>query len=157
MLLRIVTRMDTQASADRAFAVATDQAVFLSAYRGHGLIPGLRGIDAPLPHGVGSVRRVHVSDGSVLTETVTAWLPGRQHAYTLAGFMPPLRWLLTEARAQWDFEAIPDGCRITWRYDFQPRTQLAAWILRGLLLPSMRRTLQRCLGRLVDHLHASER
>lgn len=148
---------ECRASCTQAFTAATDRAVFLAAWRGHGLVPGLRDIEAPQAQAVGSVRTVRATDGSTVRETVRAWEPGRRHAYTLSGFAPPLRWLLTGADAEWTFADTADGgCRITWRYAFTPRSRPASWLLRRLLLPSMQRAMQDCLDRLRTHLNAAK-
>lgn len=155
--LSVIANTECRASRTQAFAAATDRTVFLAAWRGHGLVPDLRDIEAPELQTVGSVRTVRAANGSVVRETVRTWEPGRHHAYTLSGFAPPLRWLLTGADAEWTFADTADGgCRITWRYAFTPRSRPASWLLRRLLLPSMQRAMQDCLDRLRTHLNAAK-
>src|SRR6185312_4649275 len=115
------------------FALALDAARFPATFRGCGPIPALRRITAQAPSAVGSTRLVESSDGSVLTERITALDPPHRHAYTLSGLRPPLAWLAHGGDADWTFAAAGAATRVSWHYAFL-LTGVVAWPFAAPLL-----------------------
>ena len=146
-------RMSVTCSAERslpctpevAFALATDADRFPAFFTGFGLIPAVRGIRLHAPLAVGSQRRVHNADGTVLSERITAHDPPVRHAYTLSGFRPPFAWLVERGEANWTFTGHEFGSRVRWDYEFTlARPWL--WPVAALLLKLfMARAMHRCL------------
>lgn len=130
--------------ASQAFALACDATRFPAFFTGFGPIPAVLAIDVDGPLQVGTRRRVHSADGSVLDETVTAFEAPRRHAYRLSGFRPPFAWLVRHADADWRFHPSPMGTDVEWTYRFEPTHPLAVLPARALLR-FMRAAMQRCL------------
>ena len=123
-------RVERTISAPQAavFALALDPVRFPKTFRGCGPIPGLRGITAQAPSAIGSTRRVESSDGSILTERITALDPPYRHAYELSGLRPPLAWLARSGDADWTFANAGTATRVSWDYAFT-LTSVFAWPL----------------------------
>lgn len=150
--LRIERTINAPAVA--VFSLALDAARFPATFRGCGPIPGLRRITAQAPSAVGSTRIVESSDGSVLTERITALDPPHRHAYALSGLRPPLAWLASGGDADWTFSAAGDATRVSWRYTFA-LTSAFAWPLAAPLLHVfMRGAMRRCLAAMARELEA---
>ena len=128
-----------------AFAMATDPDRFPTFFTGFGPIPAVRGIRLHSPLAVGSQRRVHNSDGTVLSERVIAHDPPVRHAYTLGGFRPPFAWLVTQGEANWTITGHEFGSRVRWDYEFT-LTRRWLWPVAALVLKLfMARAMHRCL------------
>jgi ribosome-associated toxin RatA of RatAB toxin-antitoxin module len=133
-------------SPQAVFDLMVDTQRFPATFTGYGLIPAIRSITLHGPLAVGATRRIENSDGSVLSEQVTALTAPSHHAYILSGFAAPFAWLVTQGAADWQIDAVADGGTwVRWRYDFTLTSRLAyplaALVLRGF----MARALQRCL------------
>lgn len=132
--------------ADSVFALSVDAERFPQTFVGYGPIPALRRIVLDGPLGIGSTRAVHSSDGSVLSERITALRPPLHHAYTLTGFRAPLGWLVRAGHADWQLQPLQNGTLVTWSYRFEPTAAiavpLAALLLRRCMQPAMQRCLQ---------------
>ncbi len=126
----------------------TDPLRFPPLFRGYGLIPSILSITRLSPWGVGCVRQVVNSDGSVLTEQVTALDRPDLYAYTLSGFRPPFSWLVRLGEARWTFTDTAPGCTVEWHYAFTPRVGLARGVVSLLLRCCMQPAMQRCLDAL---------
>ena len=147
MQIRLLAQHTLPASPAAVFALALDPARFPATFRGCGPIPAVRRITAQLPPAVGSFRELENSDGSRVTERVTALDAPRRHAYTLTGLAPPFAWLVRAGHAEWTFtDARPHGTHVRWRYDWELAGPLAwpvAWpLLQGLMRLAMRRCLR---------------
>ncbi|TCZ83632.1 SRPBCC family protein [Lysobacter sp. N42] len=140
-------------TAAQAFALAVDTERFPRFFTGCGPIPAVRAVEPDGPPRVGATRRVRNADGSVLTETVTAFAAPHRHAYRLAGLRPPFAWLVREAAADWRIDAAADGARVAWSYRFELTHPLAAPLARPLL-GFMARAMQRCLDAMARELAA---
>jgi hypothetical protein len=138
-------------SAERAFALACDTSRFPEFFQGFGPIPAVRKIELDGPPGVGATRRVHNSDGSVLTETVTAFDPPRRHGYRLSGFRPPFAWLVRHGDADWRVTPSREGADVAWSYRFALTHRVAA-VLAWVLLRFMTAAMQRCLDAIARDL-----
>jgi hypothetical protein len=138
-----------------AFDLIVDSQRFPGAFVGYGLIPSIRAIVLETPLAVGAIRRIHNSDGSVLTEHVTVLDAPTRHAYVLSGFRAPFAWLVSKGEADWRVSAAESDCAVRWSYTF---TLTSAWIypLATLLLRVfMQRAMQRCLGNMANLLVGS--
>lgn len=139
-----------------AFALATDADRFPAFFTGFGPIPAVRGIRLHAPLAVGSQRRVHNADGTVLSERITAHDPPVRHAYTLSGFRPPFSWLVERGEAQWTFTGHEFGSRVRWDYEF---TLAKPWlwpVAAVLLKLFMARAMHRCLKNMARSLDAPD-
>ncbi|TNJ33115.1 SRPBCC family protein [Arenimonas terrae] len=137
-----------------AFALATDPDRFPGFFTGFGPIPAVRGIRLHAPLAVGSQRRVHNSDGSVLSERITAHDPPVRHAYTLSGFRPPFAWLVNRGESNWTFAGHEFGSRVRWDYEFT-LSRRWLWPVAALLLKLfMTRAMHRCLKNMARSLDA---
>ncbi len=137
------------------FALALDASRFAATFRGCGPIPALRRVAAHGAPAVGSTREVESSDGSLLTERITAFDPPRRHAYTLSGLQPPLAWLVTTGDADWTFADADGATRVNWRYAFTLTSALAWPLAAPLLHVFMRVAMRRCLGAMARMLEAN--
>ena len=133
------------AAPDTVFALAVDAERFPSLFRGYGPIPALRRITLHGPLALGVTRDVEGEDGVVMLETVTAFEPGRRHAYTLSRLRPPLSWLVRAGHADWTFAPRDGGTDVVWRYRFELTSPLAWPIAALLLLVFMQGAMRRCL------------
>ena len=140
-----IARASLRCSAAQAFDLSVDPERFAPLFRGYGLIPSIRRITVLSPLGVGCTRQVANSDGSVLTEQVTALDRPGLHAYTLSGFRPPFSWLVCLGQARWTFADSAGGCEVEWQYTFTPRGAMSRWAVGLLLRCCMQPAMQRCL------------
>lgn len=134
------------------FALMVDPERFPAMFTGYGPIPAIRAITWDAPLAVGATRRIHNTDGSVLTETITALDAPTRHAYTLGGFRAPFSWLVTQGEADWSVSGEGPGSRVCWRYDF---TLTGAWaypLAVVLLKTFMAAAMQRCLDNMARRL-----
>ena len=135
-----------------AFALLLDPHRFPATFTGFGPIPGIRAVTLDAPLAIGSTRRIHNDDGSVLVETITALDAPTHHGYTLGGFRPPFSWLVRRGVADWSLHAGPSSARVCWRYDFD-LTHAWAYPLAALLLKwFMARAMRRCLDNMARML-----
>ena len=142
-------------NAQGAFDLIVDAQRFPLTFVGYGLIPSVRAIVLETPLAVGAIRRIHNSDGSVLTEHVTVLDAPTRHAYVLSGFRAPFAWLVNKGEADWRVSAAESRCKMHWSYTF---TLTSVWIypLATLLLRVfMQRAMQRCLDNMANLLASS--
>lgn len=96
--------------------------------------------------GLGQSRRLELSDGGSVVETLEVVDPPARFAYRLTRFTGPFARLVDHAEADWRFPAAESGCRIEWSYRFVPRgpasALIVAIIVRLLWAPYMRRVLR---------------
>jgi len=140
---------------DGAFALMVDPVRFPALFTGYGPVPSIQCVVLEMPLAVGATRRIHNSDGTVLTECVTSLDPPNHHGYTLAGFTAPFSWLVSKGHADWHVIAENGGSRVQWRYDF---TLAKAWLCPAtwlLLKIFMARAMQRCLDNMARALDAT--
>lgn len=103
----------------------------------------------------GASRRLHLSDGGTVVETVVVVEEPTRHSYELRGFEKIFGALVDHARADWRFDTVPGGTRVRWRYTFTalPARAVPVWlIVRIFWAPYMRRVMPgiaRAAGRLV--------
>lgn len=95
----------------------------------------------------GQRRSVHLSDGSVLQERLTALDRPHRFAYDIGGFTGVLGRLVSAARGEWDFlDTGTSATVIAWRYAFVATSPLLApllWLfVRLAWVGYMRRVLQ---------------
>lgn len=146
MHIQIRAEHHFHAPVDAVFALALDPQRFPATFTGFGPIPAIRQITPHAPPAVGSTRELLNSDGSRLTERITALEPARRHAYTLTGLRPPLGWLARAGHADWTFTPRPDGAQVVWCYRFELTSGLAWPVTWPLLQGFMRKAMQRCLA-----------
>ena len=93
---------------------------------------------------VGRTRMLTLSDGGHVIETITDTDSPTYFAYELSDFQKLFGMLVSGARAEWRFERVETGTRISWTYTFfakSGRGWLVALIVRLLWGPYMTRVL----------------
>lgn len=93
---------------------------------------------------VGRTRRLELSDGGHVIETITDTDSPTYFAYELSDFQKVFGALVAGARAEWRFERVETGTRISWTYTFfgKPgRGWVVFLIVRLLWGPYMKRVL----------------
>lgn len=116
-------------------------------YPRFGILPGV--VDVRDQSGdwqtVGHTRRLMLSDGGHVIETIRQVEPSRFFAYELSDFQKLFGHLVSGARAEWEYSPVAGGgTRIRWTYTFFARRGagvLVAAIVRALWAPYMRRVL----------------
>jgi hypothetical protein len=152
MLVALSVERTIHAAPAAVFELALDPARFPATFRGCGPIPALRRINLTSAPAVGATRAVESSDGSVLTERITAYDPPHRHAYVLTGMRPPLAWLARAGNADWSFANVDNGTQVQWNYAFE-LTSLFAWpVAFPLLQIFMRAAMRRCLAAMAREL-----
>ena len=92
------------------------------------------------------------TDGSALTEQITALEPPTRHAYTLSGFRAPFSWLVTLGESEWLVSAKGSGVHVRWDYRFVLTGFWVYPVAAVLLKFFMARAMQRCLDNLARAL-----
>jgi hypothetical protein len=155
MQVRLHVERTIQASPAAVFALALDPIRFPATFTGCGPIPAIRSITLTGPIAVGGTRELANSDGSRLSERITALAAPHRHAYTLTGIRPPLSLLAVRGEADWTFTPVATGTQVSWSYVMTLTSPLAwpvAWpLLRGCLHTAM----QRCLLAMARELEPS--
>ncbi|MCU1411957.1 MAG: hypothetical protein JWR04_2664 [Rhodoglobus sp.] len=93
---------------------------------------------------VGRTRRLELSDGGHVIETITDTDSPTYFAYELSDFQKLFGALVTGARAEWRFDREAEGTSIRWTYTFfgKPgRGWIVSLIVRLLWAPYMRKVL----------------
>ena len=128
---------------EEVFAFAADSENTPRTIRARGPFAGIRKIEMHEGHelATGSKRRIFMTDGSVLDETILEYDPPLRHRYGwTGGVKPPFSLLVRSGTGQWDFTETDDGTRIVWSYTFGLTSPLAyplampiAWLFKGYL------------------------
>jgi len=140
---------------EEVFDVAVDVRSLARFFTGYApLIPGIReaSIDGGGETAAGSLRTVHLTDGSTIKERVLALDRPTLHRYDMAEMNALQRFLCTNMVSEWRFSDVGGATRIVWRYAIHPKDAArvpAAWFVGRLF----RRAMQRCL----DHVAAALR
>ena len=93
---------------------------------------------------VGHTRKLLLSDGGHVIETITDAQSPSFFAYELSDFQKLFGALVAGARAEWRFEAVAGGTSIHWSYEFHARRGcgiLVGLIVRLFWAPYMKRVL----------------
>jgi len=150
MQIQVLAEHTFRAPAADVFALAVDPARFPPTFRGCGPVPAVRAIHLRSPLAVGALRELENSDGSRLTEQVTALQSPSHHAYTLTGLAPPLSWLVRAGHGDWTFTPVAEGTHVLWRYDWDLSSRLAWPLAWPLLQGFMRRAMRNCLRAMAE-------
>lgn len=151
-MIACTATVDAVAQIDCGLAFERITAVDLQkAFIGYGPLPAVTGIaeGATEWKSVGQHRTLMLTDGSTAREELTEFTAPVSFSYRVTDYSSVLRFVVDHAQARWEFEPIADQqCRIRWRYDYYPRSWLAAplvWlIVRTLWTGYMRRSIKRC-------------
>ncbi len=129
----IATTVSVRTARDKAHAFATAiPADLTKVLLPKGPLPGVRDVterkgDWTAP---GHSRRVVMSDGASLLETLTAYEENTAVAYRIEGFKAPLGLLVTHAEGAWSFDEVgPAETKIAWTFTFYPRSAFTAPIV----------------------------
>ncbi len=146
------------ATAERAFALATDMPNFPRYFKGSGPIPAVLRVEwhpgaQPVP---GARRNVHNSDGSIVVEELLELATSKRHRYRLvSGFKPPFSLMVAYAEGDWGFTPEGKGTRIDWHYVFYLRSALALPVVAPIIKIFFRRAMQDCLDAMRAELAAN--
>lgn len=105
---------------------------------------------------VGPTRRLHLSDGSTVTEELTRVEPPNVFGYRIFGCSGPVGALASGAEAQWRFSDAGKGTHIAWTYTFLPRNALARALLSPVVSLLWRGSMAAALERTKAILQGSE-
>jgi Polyketide cyclase / dehydrase and lipid transport len=78
---------------------------------------------------VGQTRRIHMSDGGTVLETLTSLDAPRSFGYRLSEIGGPMKLLVSGVSGRWSFAAEDDGTRVTWSWDVDAKSVLAKPVL----------------------------
>lgn len=134
------------------FALIVNPVLFPLLFVGYAFIPAIRSIELDGPLAVGATRRIHNTDGSVLTECVDVLDPPNHHVYTLSGFRVPFSWLVTRGVAEWRISADAAGSKVRWDYTFTLTSILAYLPATLVLRVFMARAMRICLMNMANAL-----
>ena len=115
-------------------------------YPKSGLLPAVRAVRGQSGSWdtVGRTRMLILSDGGHVIETITDTGSPTYFAYNLSEFQKLFGMLVVGARAEWRFERVDAGTRISWTYTFvgKPgRGWIVAMIVNLLWGPYMKKVL----------------
>jgi hypothetical protein len=100
---------------------------------------------------VGQTRTLHLSDGSTVVETTTDVHRPDFFAYELTDFTKTFGPLVDHARAEWHFDPVEGGTRITWTYTFFGRPG-RGWIVGLIIRLAWAAYMRRVIVGLVDEV-----
>ena len=98
-----------------------------------GLLPGVKSISTTTMkwNAVGDSRRLHMSDGSSATETLTTYEKDQRIAYRVDDFKGPMKFLVSHSTGEWRFTPKGEGkTHVQWTFTFHPRSAMTAPIVR---------------------------
>lgn len=120
---------------DQAFAFVVDLTRW-PLFRGYGPLPGIVEATCEGPLALGSRVRVRNTDGSVHTEVVAGFEPGRRYAVRME-LAPPASRVMASIEEEVEFAPVEGGTLVRRRFTATPRawfTTPLAWLFGGLLL-----------------------
>lgn len=100
---------------------------------------------------VGQTRTLKLSDGSSVVETTTDVERPGYFGYELTHFTKIFRPLMDHARAEWRFDAVTGGTRITWSYTFFGRPG-RRWIVALIIRFAWSAYMDKVIVGLVDEV-----
>ena len=93
---------------------------------------------------VGRTRKLELSDGGSVTETISDVISPTLFAYDLSNFTGVFQHLVSGARAEWTFERTAVGTLVTWTYTFHDKAG-RAFIVRAIVRMWWARYMERVL------------
>lgn len=133
---------------DEVFAFIAAEDVLPKVLTGYGPLPAVVGTSAntgPWDR-PGSARLVHLADDTTAREQLTHHAAPTAFAYRVWDFgNPVVNSLATQARGEWEFEAVAGGTKVTWTYTFTARNAAAALPLSGITAVLWRGYMDVCL------------
>ena len=103
----------------------------------------------------GSLRTVHLADGTTAREQVTAYEVPRYFAYRTSDYTFALRYLATHADGQWWFEQHNNGTKVRWTYTFHSRSWFSAVLLAMFVRTQWVGLMRTCIMNLQRILEAA--
>ncbi len=100
---------------------------------------------------VGQTRTLKLSDGSSVVETTTDVARPAFFAYELRDFTKIFGPLVDHARAEWRFDPVEGGTRITWTYTFVGRRG-RGWIVALIVMAAWAAYMRTVMVGLVDEV-----
>ncbi|QZY29591.1 SRPBCC family protein [Nocardioides coralli] len=115
--------------------------------------------DGPAEWGeVGQSRRIVLTDGSTVLETLTQVDPPHAFGYDLTEVTGPMAPIAERVEGRWSFEPVGTGCRVTWAWTIHPAGRMGALAtpLVGLMFRGYARRVLEDVERhlLAEHGHA---
>jgi hypothetical protein len=78
---------------------------------------------------VGQTRRIHLSDGGSLTETLVESDRPSRSSYTITDIAGPMRLLVSQAEGRWTFVPAGGGTNVTWAWTLHPTNAVTERLL----------------------------
>jgi hypothetical protein len=100
---------------------------------------------------VGQTRTLRLSDGSSVRETTTDVERPGFFAYELSHFTKAFGPIVDHARAEWHFDAVEGGTRVTWTYTFFARPG-RGWIVSLIVKLAWAAYMRKVMPGLVDEV-----
>lgn len=147
-MIKTFARTTIVARRERVFDIATDNETLPRVFTGYGPVPAIleARVESGRPLATGEVRLVSNSDGSTVREEIVELVRPTTQRYRLAGGLaPPISWLIRSASGRWAFEEMSSGTRVTWRFVFEPRSAVAAPLVRLMARAFFQPAQERCL------------
>lgn len=82
--------------------------------------------DPPVWGEVGQSRRIVLTDGSTVLETLTEVASPHTFAYVLTEITGPLAPVAAQVDGRWSLEPVGAGCRVTWTWTIHPAGRLGS-------------------------------
>ena len=78
---------------------------------------------------IGQTRRIHLSDGGAVTETLVESDRPSRSSYTITEIAGPLKLLVSQAEGRWTFTPVGGGTVVTWAWTLHPTNAVTARLL----------------------------
>ena len=98
----------------------------------HGVMPPIARIsdqDGVWGGTVGQTRRIHLSDGGALTETLVESDRPARSSYTISDIAGPMRLLVSQAEGRWTFVPSGGSTVVTWAWTLHATNAVTARLL----------------------------
>src|SRR4051812_30167776 len=141
------------------FAYVTAEDVLPKVLTGSGFLPAVvstSGNTGPWDQ-PGSIRTVHLADGSTAQEEVTSFQSPSYFAYRTSKYTFALKYLSDFATGEWWFDESGEQTKVRWRYVFHSKHMLTKPILALLVRLQWRGYMRVCQNHIIQNLNTSVR
>jgi len=136
------------------FSYITAEDVLPKVLTGYGLLPGVvstSGNTGPWDR-PGSIRVVHLKDGSTAQEEVTSFQSPHYFAYRISKCTFALKHFADFAKGEWWFEELGEQTKVCWRYSFHSKHLLTKPILALFVRLQWRGYMKVCQNHVIQDL-----
>lgn len=101
----------------------------------YGPFPPVSGTSAGSPswRAAGDTRTILLADGGSMLETLTEVSPPHHYRYRLEQLEGRINPYVSAVDGGWDFDPVPEGVRVTWRWTLHPRSHPLALTMIGMM------------------------